>query len=363
MRYLKIKGQLKRLLKHIAKEDLTSHSLDLSHFKNDPQIGKLLDSWLQFDVWHMDQSLDGDYAKATEQFIKRARLLWPEMPNTDIFQALRNVWIMIAIQILAKVPVILTDAMFAYSMLYPLTDNVIDHPDLSEKEKAAFVSQLGLRLHGLMIEPASKHEKDAFDMVALIESTFARTHYPDVYTSILLIHDAQKRSMAQQYTTLDENTLIKLSFEKVAASVVADGYLVLGHLTDDFLEFLTAYGIVLQLADDLQDIETDAINGHKTLFNITETSDRLAEITENLSQLSFEILDGMPTEDVDLKMQMSVLLGKSMQLLICDAIQTHEKRYSKDFYKRVNRSHIMGLKNHERLRELTQSFIKTNFDS
>ncbi len=360
-RYLKIRYQLKRVLKRIAKEDLSSHPLDLSRFKNDFQIGRLLDSWLQFDVWHMDQSQDGDYVKTTEDFITRARELWPEMPSTDIFQALRNVWIMIAIQMIAKVPVILTDAMFAYSMLYPLTDNVIDHPNLTQDEKALFVSRLGLRLLGTNLEPISKYEPDVFSMVSLIESTFDRAQFPDVYTSVLLIHDAQKRSLTQQYGTLNENELIKLSFEKGAASVVADGYLVLGSLTTNFLEFLTAYGIVLQLADDLQDIEIDTLNNHMTLFNITTNSERLAVITENLSSISFEILEKIPTDDAQIKMQMTALLGKSMQILICDAVHTHKKRYSKVFYKRVNQSHITGLKNHNRLKRLAQSVIESKF--
>lgn len=357
--YLKIRSQLKRIIKRLSKEDLTSGSLDLSRFKNDPQIGKLLETWLQFDIWQMDQSLNGDYVSATEQFIKRARLLWPDMPNSEIFQALRNIWIMIAIQILAKLPVVLTDAMFAYSMLYPLTDNVIDHPDLTKVEKMAFVKRLGLRLEGIHVESTSKHEKDAFDMVALIETTFNRIEYPDVYTSILMIHDAQNKSIAQQYSTLGETELMQLSFEKGAASVVADGYLVLGHLTDDFLEFLTAYGIVLQLADDLQDIETDASNNHKTLFNTTNSPLALSEITEKLNKLSFAILERIPTEDVSLKSQMSALLGKSMQTLICDAIQTHEKLYTRAFYKRVDQSNITGLKNHARLRAMSQSLINT----
>ncbi len=360
-RYFKIRSQLKRVIKRLSKENLSPDTIDLTHLKNDPQIGRLLNTWLEFDVWEMNQSLNGDYAQATEQFMKRARLLWPEMPNTDIFQALRNVWIMIAIQIIAKRPVTLTDAMFAYSMLYPLTDNVIDHPDLTEEEKKAFVMRLGMRLKGMPIEHVSTHEKDAFDMVTLIESTFDRRLYPDVYTSIFLIHDAQKKSIAQQYSTLDTRDLMQLSFEKGAASVVADGYLVLGVLTEDFLEFLTAYGVVLQLADDLQDIETDSSNGHKTLFNTMPSPSHLAEITENLSALSYEILEKIPTQDAQLKAQMSTLLGKSMQVLICDAIQTHEKLYPKSFYKRVDQSHITGLRNHARLRNMSQSLIKSNF--
>lgn len=357
--FLKIRGQLKRVIKRLSMEDFSSETLDLSQLKDDPGILKLLETWLQFDVGLMEQSLNGDYAQVTEQFIKRANLLWPDMPKAEIFQALRNVWIMIAIQIMAKVPVVLTDAMFAYSMLYPLTDNIIDHPELSETEKAAYVTRLGMRLNGLPIGLIAPHEKDAFDMVSLIEATFNRAQYPEVYSSILLIHEAQKRSISQQYDALDQMTLMQLSFEKGAASVIADGYLVLGHLNEAFLEFLTAYGVVLQLADDLQDIVDDAKNGHRTLFNTTPSADHLADITKKLSALSTEILKKIPTEDEQLKAQMTTLLGKSMQVLICDAIQTHEPLYPRRFYKRVDRSHTTGLKNHSKLREMAQTLTKT----
>lgn len=65
--------------------------------------------------------------------------------------------------------------------------------------------------------------------------------------------------------TRDE--LKALTFNKGAASVVADGYLVLGRLSADQMDFLIGYGIVLQLADDLQDMTTDANVHHATLFS------------------------------------------------------------------------------------------------
>ena len=39
---------------------------------------------------------------------------------------MRNVWIGNNLQMLLGVPVCLTQGLFAYSMLYPVTDNVLD---------------------------------------------------------------------------------------------------------------------------------------------------------------------------------------------------------------------------------------------
>ena len=56
----------------------------------------------------------------------------------DIFQAIRNVWIMNSIQILYNMEVKLTPSIFAYSMLYPYSDNYLDDANISVGEKVEF---------------------------------------------------------------------------------------------------------------------------------------------------------------------------------------------------------------------------------
>ena len=48
------------------------------------------------------------------------------MTLQEIGQAMRNVWIMNISQVLLNVEVKFTNAIFAYSMLYPYTDNILD---------------------------------------------------------------------------------------------------------------------------------------------------------------------------------------------------------------------------------------------
>ena len=61
----------------------------------------------------------------------------------DLWQALRNVWIGNNLQMLLRRPVRLTRGLFAYSMLYPVTDNLLDAPDRSSDDKRAFNGRLG----------------------------------------------------------------------------------------------------------------------------------------------------------------------------------------------------------------------------
>jgi hypothetical protein len=65
----------------------------------------------------------------------------------------------------------------------------------------------------------------------------------------------------------DSERLWEVSIAKGGTSVVADACLVRGWLTGEEGQFMYAYGVVLQLMDDLQDVREDLANGHWTLFS------------------------------------------------------------------------------------------------
>ena len=67
----------------------------LKHLKSDQVVDDLLKLWFQMDYKALDETVRGDYIAATEQFIDRAKHDFPEMKEDSIYQALRNVWILI----------------------------------------------------------------------------------------------------------------------------------------------------------------------------------------------------------------------------------------------------------------------------
>lgn len=352
-----IRKQLIKISKSELSRPVATSDYDLTKFKDDPEIDRLIRLWLQFDIGEMDDSLKGNYIEATEAFISRVRLKWPQMDNESIFQALRNVWIMIAIQMMCDHKIELTDAMFAYSMLYPLTDNVLDDSTLSKQEKFQFIEALGNRLNGITGNETSPQYTDVYDMVSLIESQYSREQYPLVYESLCLIHACQKESMKQQYSQLDISQISKISFEKGASSVIADGYLVLGKLDTDQFDFLTGYGIVLQLADDLQDMTSDALVSHRTLFSFGQTRETLAENVEKLCLLSSNVLLNIPTQNIKLKSNLTLLLEKSMNFLITDAIQMHRNSFDKSYIRKISKNHFTGLTHHSRLKKIGEEMV------
>ena len=57
-------------------------------------------------------------------------------------------WTAAGLQVLLGQPLELTPAIFAYSMLYPYTDNLLDDPQTSAEAKSAFNRRFRARLRG-----------------------------------------------------------------------------------------------------------------------------------------------------------------------------------------------------------------------
>lgn len=61
-----------------------------------------------------------------------------DLPIGDIMQAMRNVWISNALQLLFGKEIYYSKANFAYSMLYPYTDNYLDNTNIDKNDKILF---------------------------------------------------------------------------------------------------------------------------------------------------------------------------------------------------------------------------------
>ncbi|MCP3958976.1 MAG: hypothetical protein GY719_14085 [bacterium] len=207
------------------------------------------------------------YFDATARFAGEARAFDPDLKLHDLSQALRNVWIMHLLQLLLEKELSYTPSILAYSLLYPYTDNHLDRPDLTPGAKLDFCRRLERRLTGDRLRPRDAHERSVFRLVSVIESQYPRSEFPDVYASLLAIHRAQTDSLAQQERRPCEAEILAVSVEKGGASVLADGMLVGGNLSRDEADFFFGFGVFLQLADDLQDLEQDLAAGHETVFS------------------------------------------------------------------------------------------------
>jgi len=105
---------------------------------------------------------DKGFTGATKDFMRMARNFDPDIKMEDVFQACRNLWIINTLQIIMEKPVQVTHSTFAYSMLYPYSDNYLDDPTVTQLEKIEFSKRFRMRLCGENISPKNKHERSVF---------------------------------------------------------------------------------------------------------------------------------------------------------------------------------------------------------
>lgn len=247
---------------------------------------------------------------ASESFITKALDYDDTLDFESIGQALRNLWIALIFQMKYDIEPSVTDSIFGYSMLYPLTDNLMDDPGMSANEKKAFCTRLTQRLLHKNVEKQLHAEKDIFKMLDLIDSEYPPVAFPDVHESLLAIHKAQELSLIQQKIGNTPYTadLLGISFNKGGTSVIADAYLAKGDLTDSEQQFAYDFGALLQLCDDLQDIETDAKIGHMTIFSQQYRKNQLDPLVNKMLHFSDSLLRD--------EKKIGAIMHKNCQLLI-----------------------------------------------
>lgn len=287
-----------------------------------------------FDDPDMRLLLDGGFCDATSDFIEQARTFDISLKLDDIFQALRNVWIMNCIQVFLGQRVRITPSVFAYSMLYPYTDNFLDAGSISGTQKQDINSRLEKKLAGERVISETPLENRLFRLVEMIEGQYDRKLFPMVYESLLGIHGAQVRSMRQDIASpLPFEEIKDISAEKGGCSVLADGYLVKGSLSENEAAFIFCFGMLLQLVDDLQDAADDRKNGHKTLFTANGGGASVQGITNRLINFTFRLFDNDGILAGSTAKRMKKVIKDSIISLVMAAAACNSSMYEKTYLK------------------------------
>ena len=307
----------------------------------DSKLFHVLRDFFKNALNYSDDQLDVIYSKemvgCTYHFVQAARLYDPGISFHDVFQACRNVWIMNGLQYLFKVPVKLTPSIFAYSMLYPYTDNYLDDPTIPSFEKYLFSLRFEERLKGKNIVPENDQEAKIFRMVEIIEEEWERESHPRLYESLLFIHHTQTKStqLIKSDEDLTEEDTLKICIDKGGASVIADGYLILGNLSREQEEFLYNYGAYLQMLDDIQDASEDMSEGLYTWHGLQAkkgtfefalnqtwiTGQHILQMVDNLKNTNNEIF--------------KMLMSKSIDLFLIESVIANSQFFSSSYRKKI----------------------------
>ncbi len=268
------------------------------------------------------------FSDAGDDFVRDAGSFDDSLGADEIFQALRNLWILNAIQAAFGLPVRLNASGFAYSLMYPYTDNYLDDPSVGTERKSTFARMLEKRLLGGeagMLPPKLDR------LVAMVETEYPRGDFPEVYGSLLAIHRAQVRSLRQHETDIVPEELPDLSVRKGGTSVLADAYLAKGRLTPGEASFSFRFGAALQLIDDLQDVAGDERNGDHTLFTVAAEGGTLDGMTNKLLRFQHRVLG---PEGLRWNRQRGVvfeLMRGGCRGLILESIALHPELFSRDY--------------------------------
>ena len=293
-------------------------------------IRGFLSNGLDFTEGQLELMFSDEMVEITRTFVRQAKTFDPDLQFNDIFQACRNMWIMNGLQLIMGIPMQVTPSIFAYSMLYPYTDNLIDDPQISSFEKLVFSDRFRDRLSGVMLESQNKTENAIFRLVGMIEGEYSRAEFSEVFNSLLGIHDAQTNSLKllQPKGQMAETEILKICLAKGGASVLADGYLVAGKLTEAQRYFLYGYGAYLQLLDDIQDVEEDHAAGLSTVFSGNVFQTPLDEKLNKTYWFGEHVMESFNGQHIEL---FKSLMRRSMDLFITEAIAQVPDAYSRKY--------------------------------
>jgi hypothetical protein len=313
---------------------------------------------LIFDKPFLNFFVEQGYLEVAQEFITRARDEDSELKSEEIFQAMRNVWIMNSLQIFWGLPLELTPSVYAYSMLYPYTDNFLDNPEVNSEEKIKFNQRLYKVLNGEKLTPTNFIEEKVFSLVGQIESQYCRDRFPEVFDSLRLIQEAQTESIKQDKNELlDYDKILPISFFKGGTSVLADAFLVKGNLNIKEMHFAFAYGSFLQLLDDLQDAVVDKRDNHQTLFSIGNNHELIDNEVRSLISFIFKA-NTTDESDTPIMSLMKEVITSCTLAMVMDAAGRNPKLISHRLYKELESYSKVRLSFYKEFEDKIKSLIK-----
>ena len=238
------------------------------------------------------RDLHSTLEKTMVQFAVQAKALLPQMNERDIKRASTNVWPMLCLQALNGQPLTLTPSVIGYSLLYPLTDDIVDAPNVSPAAKQDFLARFARQIsHGdapIPIDANNPREHAVWQMFGMIESQWDRRKHPLTYRAMGELLQAQVDSQLQLAGPQHGDRpvpsfapLWEVTVRKGALSILCDAYLVKGHLNAAESSFAAHFGLMTQFLNDIRTVDQDLAEGQYTPFNLlSQRGDKLDAVLD-----------------------------------------------------------------------------------
>lgn len=289
---------------------------------------------------HISRKLFHDFKEKTQCLTDRIKAFDENLTMEDIHQALRNYFIYAIITDLQAKPQNCRDTIFAYSLLYPYTDNFIDEAGADKLQKEAYNRLIRNTLSGEKAAVSTFYEKKTQELLLLILDSYPSADKRHEAASVLLLMlEAQELSMKQHYKLftkkLSKEDVLHISAYKGGISVLLDYLFSIdfekSSVTESEIIFYLSFGLILQLADDLQDIKEDRKKHSQTLMSIQRRKKNLERVVNRLLHFIHSTLGSYEPPNPKLR----DFMLQNCFLMILAAVAVNEKRFSKKYLKRV----------------------------
>lgn len=306
------------------------------------QINKVID---KENILHIKEYISNEllteFEENAECFLERAKTFDENLPMESIWQAMRNYLIYAIIVNLQREHQNCQDTILGYSLLYPYTDNYIDELHRKDIDKNSYNDLIRKTLSGKDICPKNDYEEKTKQLIKLVLDHYSNyaCKQKEASRMLLLMLEAQEKSICQIHRfgtkRLTTKEILRISTYKGGLSVLLD-YLFsidfnVSSITDEEIYFYLSFGLILQLADDLQDITEDRKKHSQTLITICRYKRKLESTVNRLLHFTHGCIIGFSPKNPELH----TFMLQNCQLMILAAVSQNAKYFSRSYLEKI----------------------------
>ena len=310
---------------------------------------------------HISKELFSDFEQNLELFLEKTKAFDETLSPENIWQAMRNYLIYCMIVNLQGEKQNCRDTILGYSLLYPYTDNYIDKLHRKATDKNSYNQLIRKTLMGENMIPTNFYEEKTKQLLLLVQNNYSEDFIRKENASflLLLMLEAQEKSIKQIHKLgakkLSTDEILHISVYKGGLSVFID-YLFsidfdFSSVTEEEMIFYLCFGLILQLADDLQDIAEDKKNHSQTLMSYTKNKEQLEHTVNRLFHFTHTcILNFSPRNT-----QLHTFTLQNCELMLLAAIAKNAKYFSKAYLEKIEQHLPFSISFLEKAKSLKQT--------
>lgn len=249
---------------------------------------ELLEYTVPYDFSNFAKMLKHGFLDVSIDFYAKSRQFDDQLSIDEIYQSLRNIWVLSILKVFDQQKVSLNRANLSFSLLYPYSDNFLDDPNISSSKKYRFNKEFQELVFGHQTNQPTTLPEKIIQLVENLHQEIPIKEYPKFYQEVQALFHAQGSSISQQIDSFDESPELPLliSANKGATVVYANQELIKKNsISENLRDLLYVYGMIFQLVDDLEDLQEDRQENLVTYFTLLETSELLDQRVDNLKAL------------------------------------------------------------------------------